>query len=82
MQVKQNDSGFKCIDFKDFYKQLCSLQKSSIATIECIWLGVDTLIDLNTQKILGDNQRTHLTQTQVKELLPFLQKFADTGQLT
>jgi len=35
---------------------------------------------LGFQDILT-NTRMHLTQTQVKNLLPFLQKFAETGEL-
>ena len=74
--------GFTLLKFKDVYDQPCSLQKSSIMTPECIWLGVETSIDLNTKEVLGDNQRMHLSQAQVQELLPYLIRFAKTGQLT
>ena len=32
---------FDIVEFKDRYNSECSLQKSSIATEDCIWLGVD-----------------------------------------
>lgn len=82
MKLRTTDRGFGIIEFKDQYEQPCSLQKSSIATIDCIWLGVHTEIDLNTKKELGPAQRMHLTQKQVKELLPYLEKFATTGDIT
>lgn len=65
--------GFDRIDFKDRYNQFCSLQKSSLASEDAIWLGVD--IDLDGK----ENTRMHLTREQVKELLPHLQRFAETG---
>ena len=72
----------------------CSLQKSSLATEDAIWLGCN---DANVQACIPGkgwtpvpmpegvdivaNTRMHLTQEQVKELLPFLQRFAETGTL-
>ena len=34
--------GFSRIDFIDMYGEQCSLQKSSLATEDAIWLGIDT----------------------------------------
>lgn len=51
MKKEYTQRGFEVINFSDYYKQKCSLQKSSIAEPECIWLGVD-----NTgEKITGAN---------------------------
>lgn len=41
MKIQQNDRGFDYSNFKDHYGKECSLQKSSLATKDCIWLGVD-----------------------------------------
>jgi len=68
------DKGASKLSFEDDYKQKCSLQKSNSALDHKIWLGVDK--DVNGKAVVA---RMHLTQEQVKDLLPFLQKFADTG---
>ena len=61
--------GAKVVEFLDFNNEQCALNPSSLATKEpCLWLG-----------IVGN--RMHLTQKQVKKLLPHLQKFAETGEL-
>jgi hypothetical protein len=40
--VKRNTQrGFRIHEFTDRYGEECSLQKSSIATEDCIWLGQD-----------------------------------------
>ena len=89
--------GFDLIEFKDRYGAKCNIQKSSLATENAIWLGVE---DANPQIMasktkeggtgwvkydIPDNvlltTRMHLTQEQVKDLLPILQRFADTGEL-
>jgi len=58
--------GFACAEFTDANGQACSLQKSSWAAEEAIWLGV------------GDN-RMHLTRADAAELLPFLERFVRKG---
>jgi len=74
MRIKNTNRGFKIADFKDYYKQDCSLQESSLV-YPCIWLGVD--VDLNGK----ESSRMHLDQKLVKQLLPYLQHFAKTGYL-
>lgn len=79
MKEEKTIRGFTLIKFKDLYNQDCSLQKSSIATTDAVWLGVT-----NTGELLGNkdvNNRMHLDQNQVKKLLPYLIKFAETGEL-
>lgn len=66
--MKQTNRGFSIISFKDCYNQECSLQESSSAEESRIWLGVH-------------ENRMHLNQEQVKELLPFLQRFVKTELL-
>lgn len=80
----KNTRGFGVITFSDLYEQECSLQDSSLATEAAIWIGVD-----NTgAHIHGPNgtpnehvkARMHLSQSMVKQLLPYLTKFAETGE--
>ena len=109
MKLKQTDRGFDYVDFKDRYDHKCSLQKSSLATEDCIWLGIEdaevrVLASQHREladKIRGTSDperhtgwitypipedayistRMHLNQQQVKDLLPYLIKFAETGEL-
>lgn len=90
--------GFSLIEFKDFYDNPCSLQKSSQAFVDCIWLGVD---DANPQimasKVVEGGTgwvkypipddvslytRMLLDRQQVARLLPVLQKFVETGEIS
>jgi len=69
MKVKKTERGFSIAKFKDQKKQECCIQKSSTAGLDCIWLG------------MVGTDRMHLSQKQVKKLIPLLQKFVDTGDL-
>lgn len=91
LEVTQTCRGFDYIKFDDHYGQHCSLQKSSLMEPDAIWLGVDNTgpymgsIDPlhNKQDVNVDVKcRMHLSQEQVKQLLPFLIKFAETGELS
>lgn len=83
--------GFSLIEFKDRYDIDCTIQKSSLATENAIWFGAKEIglrqMSINgweDVKLEGDpiaNNRMHLTQDQVKSLLPTLQRFADTGEI-
>ncbi|WNC17942.1 hypothetical protein [Brevibacillus brevis] len=89
--------GFNIIEFQDRYGTECSIQKSSLAFENAIWLGVN---DANPQIMASKvreggtgwlpyeipkdvvlTTRMHLTQDQVKALLPILTVFAETGDL-
>ncbi len=71
MEVKKTERGFNIASFKDRYGADCSLQQSSLATENCIWLGTNG----------EDGDRMHLTQKMVEDLLPYLQHFVKTGEL-
>lgn len=92
MEIKRTERGFARIDFIDRYGVGCSLQESSLATQEAIWFGCDSA----DPKILVEgmgwqpiemppgyvaNTRMHLTRDMVRELLPYLQQFAEKGTL-
>lgn len=70
LELTQTPRGFDFLEFQDRNNQKCTLQKSSCATEDAIWLGIH------------DEKRMHLTQEQVAALLPFLIRFAETGELS
>ena len=88
--------GFGVWKFKDKYGAGCSLQDSSLASEPAVWFGVNDadpkIMASKTPeggtgwvpfKIPEDvllTTRMHLTQEQVKELLPILIHFAETGE--
>ncbi|MCK9544475.1 MAG: hypothetical protein M0R03_20850 [Novosphingobium sp.] len=47
MKKQQTSRGFEYYEFIDRYNTKCSLQKSSLAFEDCIWLGCD---DANPKK--------------------------------
>lgn len=94
MEIKKMKTprGFEVIEFKDRYGIDCNIQKSSLASEDAIWFGAKEIglkmldvgkgwkdVELKSNHVA--NNRMHLTQDQVKALLPILQKFADTGEL-
>ena len=98
MKKEKTCRGFGVINFKDEYNIPCSLQKSSLATEDAIWLGVDDpkpqilayhinggipngWVKYDIPKEVNLHTRMHLTREQVKELLPHLKKFVETGEI-
>jgi hypothetical protein len=95
--TRQTNRGFNLIEFEDLYGVKCNIQASSLATDEAIWFGVEdpNPIILASKIIEGGTgwakypihedvsftTRMHLSREQVKELLPILQRFVDTGEL-
>lgn len=102
MNKEITNRGFGLYRFQARRGESCSLQKSSLATEDCIWLGHDNM-DMrvfipyapqawhpisedelkqrfNAQDVLT-NTRMELTREQVKDLIPILQKFVDTGDI-
>ena len=92
-EIQKTHRGFKYTKFIDHYGYQCSIQKSSLATEDCIWLGCDNpkvkilVQNLGWQDIqLPEDAdifgcRMHLTQDMIKELIPILQHFVQTGNL-
>jgi len=97
MKRTKTHRGFALYEFEDFYNAKCSIQKSSLAEYEAIWIGIDDADPkIMASKVMENgtgwvkypipedvslNTRMHLTRDQVIELLPILNKFADTGEL-
>lgn len=94
MIANKTQRGFSLLDFTDRYGVECSLQESSLATEGAIWFGVN---EANTRHCVQGqgwvpyvypegldvqhDTRMHLTQGQVKRLLPMLKHFAQTSYL-
>lgn len=51
MIITTTGRGFEFTEFYDRYNQKCSVQKSSLATEDCIWFGVD---DVNPKIMARD----------------------------
>lgn len=97
MKRKKTSRGFALIEFLDRYESPCSLQKSSLATEDAIWLGVDNAdpkimasqtaeggtgwVKYHIPAEVSLTTRMHLTRKQVAKLLPHLQKFVETGEI-
>ena len=96
MKTGKTARGFVRDGFTDRNGVECSLQKSSLATEDAIWLGCndiglkrftpetgweDVLLDSTGGAVHLANTRMHLTREIVAELLPHLQHFAETGEL-
>ena len=94
MQLKVTERGFKFYEFKDKNGYVCSLQKSSSADEDCIWLGIDSL---NPKKLV-DNEgwvdasedipkdiqfttRMHIDRNQAYDLMRHLECFVETGEI-
>lgn len=43
MKVKKTNRGFAVVEFKDQHGTECSIQKSSLATDDCIWFGANKI---------------------------------------
>lgn len=105
MENSKTHRGFDISEFTDRYGVNCSLQKTSLATEDTIWLGVSDV----TPKIMATDaiklgidskgqangwveydipdevllsSRMHLTREMVAELLPYLTKFVETGEIS
>lgn len=88
----KTNRGFERLEFVDLYGVECSLQASSLATDEAVWLGCS---DANLKKLVqfqgwtpvempenhSATTRMHLNREQVAALLPHLQRFVETGEL-
>lgn len=93
IEIGKTARGFTIGEFKDANGVECSLQQSSVATDDFIWLGCN---EPNPRILPGDgtgwhpypipenvlcDTRMHLSRDQVEELLPHLQRFVETGEL-
>lgn len=96
-EITQTSRGFDYTEFSDANGVKCTVQESSACREEAlIWLGAKDIglqhfkagqgwKDVELKDTIEEhyvaNNRMHLTQSQVKELLPILQRFVETGSL-
>ncbi len=96
MKKDTTNRGFALYEFTDSKNTPCSIQKSSSAMEDKIWLGANEIglkrfeanigwSDVELVNTISNhyvaNNRMELTREQVAEMLPILQKFVDTGDL-
>ena len=83
IKLRKNEHGAAVGKFQDLYGVTCSIQKSSIASIDAIWLGRDawrsSKLDCSDHNV--EHARMHLDQETVAALLPLLKRFVKTGEL-
>ena len=93
----KTERGFDIIRFEDRYRSMCSFQKSSISSEDCIWLGIDDpqprilasktaeggtgWVPYSLSEDVLLTTRMHLTRYQAKELSQMLAFFAKTGEV-
>ena len=96
MERSTTNRGFAIYESKDSNGVDFSIQKSSSAMEDKIWFGANDIglkhfkahvgwSDVELTDTIEEhyvaNNRLHLNQEQVAELLPILQKFVETGEI-
>jgi len=92
MNNTKTERGFALSEFVDRNGEACSLQKSSSAIEDSIWLGITNpdvkicikgigwrKVEMPEDALISG--RMHLNQEQVAELIPHLQRFVETGEV-
>lgn len=77
---KKTQRGFGLMEFKDINGDQCSIQESSVATKNCLWLGCD---HETVHPVTGERcgARMHLDVKLAKQIINTLQKWVDSGYL-
>lgn len=97
MKFRKTARGFALLEFSDRYGEWCSIQKSSLATEDAIWVGLDQVTPKIMAKDVRDDLtgwinlplpegvhiggRMHLTKDQAREVAQVLLSFAETGEI-
>lgn len=79
IEWSENERYFRLGDFKDYNGEPCSIQRSSLADADCIWLGRDNESFDEHGRSLGS--RMHLTREMAGQLSTILLHFYITGEL-
>lgn len=93
LEIGKTPRGFDFYSFTDANGERCTLQKSSSGNDELAWLGVEGKL-LRSSGIEGVGMipvplneefliiaRMHLNREMVRQLLPMLQNFVETGEI-
>lgn len=97
VKIKTTYRGFALIEFNDLYGTQCSMQKSSLANDEAIWLGIDDAdpkimasktieggtgwVKYPISEDVSLSTRMHLNRQQAKDLVSLLNVFIETGEV-
>lgn len=93
MEKIHTQRGFSLYEFFDSNGVKCSIQKSSVATYDAIWIGCneanpralnyggDGWQPVELPPVTVCDTRMHLTIEQAEELIPILQQFVTTGEI-
>ena len=79
MQVKKTGRGFSLIEFKDTKGEDCSIQKSSLADADYLWIGMDRAPAPHLGHELSP--RMHIDQETAAQLIEVLTTFVNTGDI-
>lgn len=98
MKFEKTNRGFDFTNFTDRNGVECSIQKSSLAFEDTIWFGVQKAnpqilasklqpgltgwVKYPIPEGVSFTTRMHLSREQVSAIIPVLQKFVDTGDLS
>lgn len=74
---EETERGFSLYNFIDDYGRECSIQKSSSAEDDKIWLGCDSGLHHHGQCMA----RMHLTKEIAKNIVIILNSFIETGEI-
>lgn len=66
LEFRHSKNGFGYFEFTDSYGQTFTIQQSSSAEQDKVWIG-------------AGKEWGHLTRDMVRQIIPILQQFADTG---
>lgn len=80
MKVTKISRGFQLIEFKDLCGEACSIQQSSLADKDALWIGAEheTIHAVTGEKC---GARMHVDRRLAKQLITILQKWIKTGNL-
>lgn len=80
INLTETSRGFKRGEFVDRYGAKCSIQESSLAGENCVWLGCD---HETIHHVTGEScgARMHLTRDMAVAIVMHLQRFIETGRL-
>jgi len=91
MNGRYTNRGFLIFEGKDLYGGNWHIQKSSLATEDAIWIGLDNAepkimggtgwVDYPLPEDVFISTCVHLNRDQVEEILPLLSHFVETGKL-
>lgn len=79
MRVTQTQRGFSLIEFKDTKGEDCSIQKSSLADDDYLWIGLDRAPAPHLGHELSP--RMHINKEIAQDLIKVLTTFVETGDI-